>query len=447
MTPRAPMPPRAWLALIGGCLVASLAHAVTIDDFAAPYPGGGSVVTDGTGSGQLVQSPVAVLGGTRDTRVSAVNPGSPTGVSIIANPSPPPVKNVLEGVIGAGGGSARLGYPGLTHYDVTLGGSGSYPSTIEVLAALMVAGGTLEVTLTDSGGASATDALATHDFAGASLSGLTKYSYYPTAQSFPGVDLGDIDEVAVRLVRPDGADFELSEVRVLAVAAAAVDWSSNAFAFEPASGAADPRVLIGFSPQPVPDGEVATLDLSNPAMPRISWVLGFEPQPFLQLLVATYAGLGINPCTAPNAGFEFQLPLGGDVYKLHFEVSSPSGETLDPGSLVGFNPQPEPPGIFGFGWTGPPAPAHPQSFGVDFDLQAPMAMSAAPALAAAEGATLAFEILDPMGNPIPLALVPASGQSIPVLPPAAAVLLGVALLVGVFASRRRSLPASRRAGG
>lgn len=445
MTLRAPMTTRLWLALACSGLAASLADAVTIDDFAAPYPGGGSVVSDGSGSGQLVQSPVAVLGGTRDTRVSAVDPGSPTGVSIIANPSPPPAKNVLEGVVGGGGGSARLAYPGVTHYDVTLGGSGSYPSTIEVLAALMVAGGTLEVTLTDSGGTSATASLATHDFAGASPSGLTKYSFYPTAQSFPGVDLADVDEVAVRLSRPDGADFELSEIRVLPVGAASTDWS-GAFAFEPASGGPDPRVLIGFSPQPPPDGEVASLDLSNPALPRISWVLGVEPQPFLQLDVATYSGLDIDPSTAPNAGFAFQLHQGGDVYRLHFEVTSPSGDTLDPASLVGFNPQPEPPGFGAFDWSSPPAPVEPQSFGLTFELQAPMATSAAPAPAVAEGVTLAFEILDPRGDPIPLSLVSPSAPIIPALPPAAALILAGALLlaVAVFTSRWRRIAQGAR---
>lgn len=439
MIPRAPTISCLCLALTCGALAAAVGHAVTIDDFAATYPGGGSVDTDGTGSGQLVESPVAVLGGTRDTRVSAVNPGSPTGVSIIANPSPPPTKNVVEGVIGGGGGSARFAYPGLSHYDVTLGGSGSYPSAIEVLAALMVSGGTLEVTLTDSGGASATDSLATHDFAGGSPSGLTKYAYFPTAQSFPGVDLGDIDEVAVRLTRPDGADFELSEIRVLAVAAASVDWS-GAFAFEPASAAGpDPRVLIGFSPQPTPDGEMAALDLSNPAAPRISWALGIEPVPFLQLDVASYSSVEIEPSTAPNAGFELALHKGGDVYRLHFEVMSTSGETLDPASLVGFNPQPEPPSPSAFGWSHPPDPIAPQGFGLTFDLQAPMAMSASPAPAVAQDVTLTFEVLDPFGDPIPLALVSSSASAVPALSFPTALLLAGALLLGgvVFASRIR----------
>jgi hypothetical protein len=426
---------RLLLAVVCTCLSAPLARAVTIDDFPAAYPGGG-VFSDLGGSGQLVEPGIPVLGGTRDTRVSATNPGSPTGVSIIDNPSPPPMKKVLEGVVGGGGGTVRLGYPGLSGYDITLSNAGTFASTVEVLSSLMVAGGSIELTLTDSGGVSATESLSTHDFAGNSSSGLTKYAFFPSAQSFPGVDLTSIDELAMRLVRPDGADFELSELRLLAVSPGSADWSSG-FALEPAGGAAGPHLLIGFLPQSKPPGIRAELDLSNPALPRISWPGGVEPVPLLELLVATYGGLGINPCTSPNAGFEFELHQGSDVYRVHFEAMSTTGEVLDPASIVGFNPQPEPPGKDLFGWTNPPDASPPQAFGAGFSLQAPMAMMAAPVPAAeTEGVSLTIEILDPQGDPIPLAQALVTSD-IPALPPWAAPALAALLLAAVLALARR----------
>ena len=409
--------------------VAGSARAITVDDFATGYPAPGGVVSDGTGVGQLTQPGIAVLGLTRDTRVTAANPSSPSGVTIIGNPSPPPVKNVLEGVIGGAGGDTRLSYPGLTSYDITLGVTPPFPTAVEVLVALMVAGGTLELTLSDTAGSVATASLPTADFFGGNPSGLATYAFFPGPASFPGVDLTDIDNLTARVALPTGADFELSEIRIVPVAAAAVDWD-RAFAFERASGAGTgPHFLVGFDAHP-PDPIVPpVLDLSDPTRPTISWVSGLPPDPFFQILVGAYGG--IVPCMAPGAELEIKL-TNASTYRMVLEVTSSGGEVLDPGSLVGFNPQPEPPHPNLFDWGSPVPNDGRVGFGFSLALTSP---PAAPAGGGGESVTLSFQILGPDELPVPLQQVQLLGPAVPALPVAGAFVL-VAGLAALLALRR-----------
>ncbi len=426
---------RVLFASLGFCLTAAPpVGGVTVDDFAVGYPGAsGGVFTDGTGVGFLSQPGIAVLGGTRDTRVTVVDPGMPGGVTIIPNPSPPPVKNVLEGVIGGSGGDTRLGYPALAGYDLTQGPGGTFPASVEVLVALMVAGGTLELTLADSTGGVATASLPTADFFGASPSGLAKYAFFPTAGSFAGVNLTSIDELAVRVALPTGADFELSDIQIVPVAAASVDWD-RAFAFEPVGGgSADPRILVGFDMVPPDPLGPPVLDLSDPARPRISWVGGIDPESFFEFAIAAYGGVGINPCVAPG---ELEIELNDTVtYRMVLEVTSSDGQVLDPGTLFGFNPQPEPPVSSLFDWADPPLVNDRVAFGLSLGLQAPPMPP--PPTGPGDGVTLAFQILGPGDVPVPLQQVQLQGPAVPALPLWAALALG-ALLAAVVAQRARN---------
>ena len=101
-----------WLVAVACSLPIAPALAVTIDDFAVHFPGTGTYVTDASGSGGGVQSPIAVLGGTRDTRVLAYDPANPTGATTLANPNPPPITDVVHLVTGSPtGGELLLHYP------------------------------------------------------------------------------------------------------------------------------------------------------------------------------------------------------------------------------------------------------------------------------------------------------------------------------------------------
>ncbi len=434
-------------ALLAACIVLAAAGtvpAVTVDDFTAGFPTPGGVVTDASGVGLLTQTNVLFLGGTRETRVSVVNPAMPGGVTIIPNPSPPPTKNVLEGVIGGAGGDTRLSYPGLTSYDITLANAPAFPSAVEVRVALMVAGGTLELTLSDSTGSVATASLPTANFSGGNPTGLASYLFFPAAASFPGVDLTDIDNLSVRVAQPTGSDFELSEIRVVAVAAAAADWD-RAFMFERASGAGTgPHFMVGFDALPTDPGVTPVLDLSDPTRPSISWFSGIEPEPFFEILVGAY-GIGeeggIAPCIAPGAELEIEL-TNASTYRMVLEVTSSGGEVLDPGSLVGFNPQPEPPLPSLFDWGSPPPDDDRVGFGVSLGLQAPPGFG--PAGGGGESVTLSFQILGPGDVPVPLQQVQPLGPAVPALPIWTAFALAALLLAAVVALARARPEAGAR---
>jgi hypothetical protein len=234
--------------------ITSWAGAVTIDDFTNPFPAPGTVQTDATGFGSVSQSGLAsVLGTDRETEVRATVPASPTDAQIFANPDPPPFTDVVALVMGGGGGSLKLSYPGLTTYDMTLGGGSSVPSSmIVVRSTLMASGASLRLTLSDTFGTAATASLPSVNF-----SGVGDHSYLfpvdPATFSTAGLDLTDMDEIAVELAASFGQDFEISDVSVVPISPKTTNWGDT-FGFQAASGSANPAVLVGFqlqSPDPL----------------------------------------------------------------------------------------------------------------------------------------------------------------------------------------------------
>jgi hypothetical protein len=140
-------------------------------------------------------------------------------------------------------------------------------------------------------------------------------------------------------------------VGVPAQAGPEVNWD-HGFALSSSGGVVNPAVLVGFNPQPEPPEPITELDL------------GFPPDPILILRDQTnpqifdvFLSIGL-----PAVQFGFSAPTIGDMgvkttatgdaggvmvsFDIFFDISSSSGGMLDPASLVGFNPQPEPPAGF-----------------------------------------------------------------------------------------------------
>ena len=117
---------------------------------------------------------------------------------------------------------------------------------------------------------------------------------------------------------------------------------SAGFAFKTQGGVINPGLLVGFNPQPDPTGVPPTLvDLSNPEQAEFS-----NDQVGAYTLEIALTGFGsgvIATPPAPNADgrTSFEATLDGHV----FDVTLAFGPgPVYPGSWVGFNPQPDPPG-------------------------------------------------------------------------------------------------------
>ncbi len=148
--------------------------------------------------------------------------------------------------------------------------------------------------------------------------------------------------------------------------AASVDWS-EAFALQSRGAALDPAVLVGFDPQPEPPVTArAVLDLTDRTAPLLILRDQSSPPGGLQLFDFFVAfdvpgqTITIVPCilpsdVSPHLGLEVRADTatGPLLFELLAEFSTSSGGLVDPASVVGFDPQPDPPGEFGarFGLT------------------------------------------------------------------------------------------------
>jgi PEP-CTERM motif len=145
-----------------------------------------------------------------------------------------------------------------------------------------------------------------------------------------------------------------------------VNWA-NAFVLQDVTTSAtggpveNPLVLVGFNPQPEPPaGPDTVLNNSTPNMPELGLTGVNNPQTF-RLLFAIGAPTGkfaissSTDATANGLSLTVTGPNGSYMIDFGFRTSSMGGIS-DPGSLVGFNPQPEPPA----------GPADSAVFGMDF---------------------------------------------------------------------------------
>jgi hypothetical protein len=153
-----------------------------------------------------------------------------------------------------------------------------------------------------------------------------------------------------------GAAALLCALAAPAQAAPVVDWA-DAFRLEPSGGLTDPVVLIGFNPQPDPPVRITTLDLRDPTAPRLVITGQSNPQTFVLFLAIGVGELNGDPTSmdfdlpplpgADLSSYGFRATGDGSVHDVLLTFSTSSAGIIDGTSIVGFNPQPDPPGNFG----------------------------------------------------------------------------------------------------
>lgn len=172
-------------------------------------------------------------------------------------------------------------------------------------------------------------------------------------------------KIATLLVTTFGWALATLSVAPLATAAS-VDWS-EAFALQARGAGLDPAVLVGFDPQPEPPVAArAALDLADRTAPMLVLRDQSNPPGALQLFDFFFAfdvpgqAITMVPCFLPSDRLpQLELEIRSDtatgplLFTLVADFSTSSGGLVDPASVVGFDPQPEPPGAYGarFGVT------------------------------------------------------------------------------------------------
>lgn len=122
-------------------------------------------------------------------------------------------------------------------------------------------------------------------------------------------------------------------------------------------GITNPIVLVEFNPQPAPAAaRLAVLNLAHPPEPGLVLSDQHNPEGGGLALFEVFLAIGLPGVQltfgggpAPVEGTPSTLharaggPTGDSFFDVFLDISSSSGGVLAPGSLVGFNPQPEPP--------------------------------------------------------------------------------------------------------
>jgi hypothetical protein len=136
-----------------------------------------------------------------------------------------------------------------------------------------------------------------------------------------------------------------------------VDWG-EAFQLEASNGIVDPAVLVGFNPQPDPPGTSARLDLRDPTAPLLVIAGQANPQLFHFYLAMSCDGsvkCALTLPALPTTDFDqyaFTASSAAGELTVLLEFATSSLGIIDGTSVVGFNPQPDPPGDFGAGVMG-----------------------------------------------------------------------------------------------
>lgn len=109
-------------------------------------------------------------------------------------------------------------------------------------------------------------------------------------------------------------------------------------------GVVNPGILVGFNPQPDPPGDAgfSLIDLTDPFHPTLH-APKIEGAGYRLEFFHNLADGSVHPIDAPNSdGFTgFRGMFNGHDVNVTFHFG---GGVVDPGSWVGFNPQPDPPG-------------------------------------------------------------------------------------------------------
>jgi hypothetical protein len=120
-----------------------------------------------------------------------------------------------------------------------------------------------------------------------------------------------------------------------------------------------PWVRVGFNPQPEPPADWARLYFTDPTHPGLTGPVeeGYEGRFHIVFAISDMEPLTINAEGAPDdrGHFEFQVlgEAGNKMFDVFFDMGTSSGGVPKDASWVGFNPQPEPPGMHdGAGFVG-----------------------------------------------------------------------------------------------
>ncbi len=240
-------------------------------------------------------------------------------------------------------------------------------------------------------------------------------------------NLNGIESIRIR-VGPGFSGIEVDHVQYGQAAFLSATWDDgNAIQ---AGGVLNPSLwvgleLTGLSPPAVttPDADTVVLTYS-----------GLDPNPTLQINVASYGLPFYPPDPIHVVGNQIRVVFmdGGTMTTLTIDIASSSGGLLDPLSVVGFNPQPEPPSPDLFLFDPPPT-------GPSEAFTIPAALTGGSGPPGATQISLTLRMLDNAMAPLPTVPI-ASVAPVPVFaaPALGALLLVVLAAASLIALRRRA---------
>jgi hypothetical protein len=156
---------------------------------------------------------------------------------------------------------------------------------------------------------------------------------------------------------------------------------------------------------------------------------GLSPNEDIQINLAGFGGLFYPPDEVHPTGNRIEIDFvdSGTMFTLAIDISSTSGGLVDPATLVGFNPQPEPPAGSIYAFNPQPEPPAGDPLAIFVPLTGGVG---------APGATqisLTIEVLDDFGTALPLSQVAPVG--LPALGGFARIALGCLLIAVVVRTR------------
>lgn len=169
--------------------------------------------------------------------------------------------------------------------------------------------------------------------------------------SFFGVkNLNGIESIRIRT--SPNSSLEVDHVQYGQAATLTATWDDGQ-AIQGGGGGLDPSLWVGLQLTGATAPTVTTPDADTVVLTYD----GLDPNPTLQIGVASYGLPFYPPDPIKVVGDQIQVVFmdGGTMATLTIDITSSSGGLLDPLSVVGFNPQPEPPSPDLFAFSPPPS--------------------------------------------------------------------------------------------
>ncbi|MGH0029937.1 MAG: hypothetical protein ACQGVC_09110 [Myxococcota bacterium] len=229
---------------------------------------------------------------------------------------------------------------------------------------------------------------------------------------------------SIRIQMPGSGGVEVDHVQYGDLATLAATWDDGQ-AVQASGGGLDPALLVGLEPLGGFDAVVSHPD----AQTVVLTYSGLDPNEALQINVASYGLPFYPPDPIKVVGDQIQVVFmdGGSMATLTIDISSSSGGFIDPLSVVGFNPQPEPPAASLYAFSSPPT-----GDSEALAIQAPLGGGSGPA--GSTQISLRLQVLDGGMTPLPASRV----HAVAVVPLAGPLALGL-LVTGLAAAAARRL--------